>query len=184
MPYGLKRYQQAESLHFITFSCCRRLTFLSDPDPKSLVEQQPERTRARHRARIYGYVIMPEHLHLLMNEPPAIVVAQFIKSFKQETSRILKGDRKQFWQIRYSDRNISGEDDRSGVIRYIHRNPVKRGLVAAPELYAWSSFDHYSTGRRGTVEIESEWTAADRRRILTQAGRAVSVDPLIAMKLR
>ena len=164
MPYGLKRFQQAESLHFITFSCYHRLPFLSEPDAKSLVEQQLEVTRARHQARIYAYVVMPEHLHLLMNEPPAILVDQFLKSLKQETSRLLKGDRKQFWQIRYYDRNISGEDERSDVIRYIHRNPVKRGLVTAPELYPWSSFNHYSTGRRGSVEIESEWTAAHRRR--------------------
>jgi putative transposase len=45
------------------------------------------------------------------------------------------------------------------VIRYIHRNPVKRGLVASPGEYRWSSFNHYATGIRGVVEIESEWTA-------------------------
>jgi putative transposase len=109
---------------------------------------------------------MPEHVHLLMNEPPAILVSLFLKSFKQETSRRLKGDRKQFWQIRYYDRNLSGEQERSDVIRYIHRNPVKRGLVTAPELYRWSSFNHYASGQQGTVEIESEWTAALRSRII------------------
>jgi len=57
------------------------------------------------------------------------------------------------------------------VIRYIHRNPVKRGLVASPEQYRWSSFCHYATGERGVVEIESEWTARTRY-------------PLIAAKLR
>ena len=163
MPYGLKRYQQAESLHFITFSCYRRLPFLSDPESKFVIEHHLEKTRARHQARIYAYVIMPEHLHLLMNEPPAILVAQFLKSLKQESSRLLKSDRKQFWQIRYYDRNINCEDERSNVIRYIHHNPVKRGLVTSPEHYPWSSFHHYATGHRGVVEIESEWTAAHRR---------------------
>ena len=70
MPYGLKRFQQAESLHFITFSCFHRLPYLSSPEPKTLTEQILEQTRARHRARIYGYVLMPEHLHFLINEPP------------------------------------------------------------------------------------------------------------------
>jgi hypothetical protein len=60
---------------------------------------------------------------------------------------------------RYFDANIRGETARSQVIRYILRNPVKRGLVASPELYRWSSFNHYATGIRGPVEIESEWTA-------------------------
>jgi len=159
MPHGLKRYQQAESLRFITFSCYHRLPFLSDRHPKEILETQLERTRKLHEARIYAYVLMPEHV----NEPPKIGLDQFLKSFKQQTSRLLKSDRKQFWQARYFDRNISGERERSDVIRYIHRNPVKRGLVTAPELYPWSSFNHYATGHRGIVEIESEWTAALRR---------------------
>jgi hypothetical protein len=47
-------------------------------------------------------------------------------------------------------------------LRYIHRNPVRRGLVAKLEDWRWSSFRHYATGLRGTVEIESEWTARER----------------------
>ena len=46
-----------------------------------------EETRARHQARIYAYVLMPEHVHLLMNEPAGILVAQFLKALKQTTSR-------------------------------------------------------------------------------------------------
>jgi len=45
------------------------------------------------------------------------------------------------------------------VIRYIHGNPVARGLVAKPEDWPWSSFRHYASGVKGTVEIESQWTA-------------------------
>ena len=171
MPYGLKRFQKAEALHFITFSCYQRLPFLEGLGPKNTVEVILEQTRARHQARIYAYVLMPEHVHLLMNEPPSILVAQFLKSFKQMTSRKLKGARDRFWQERYFDRNVYGEAARSEVIRYIHRNPVKRGLVASPEQYRWSSFSHYATGMRGVVEIESEWTAWHRR-------------PLIAIKPR
>ena len=163
MPYGLKRYQQAESLHFITFSCYHRLPYLSGPESKHVIETILERTRLRHEARVYAYVLMPEHVHLLINEPPNILLAQFLKSFKQTTSRKLKGSREQFWQDRYFDRNISGEEARSEVLQYIHRNPVKRGLVASPGQYEWSSYNHYATGVRGTVEIESEWTARHRR---------------------
>ena len=107
---------------------------------------------------------MPDHVHLLMNEPPAILVSQFVKSLKQETSKILKGDRKHFWKARYYDRNTRGEQERIDTLRYIHRNPVARGLVASPSEYQWSSFNHYLTGETGAVEIESEWTAAKRDR--------------------
>ena len=95
---------------------------------------------------------------MLINEPPSILVAQFLKAVKQITSRKLRGTREKFWQERYFDRNIRGEAARSEVIRYIHRNPVKRGLVAYPADYQWSSFSHYATGVREAVEIESEWT--------------------------
>jgi putative transposase len=159
MPYDLKRFQKAETLHFITFSCFHRLPLLDAPDPKNTVEAVLELTHARHQARVYAYVLMPEHVHLLINEPPLILVAQFLKAVKQITSRKLRGSHEKFWQERYFDRNVHGEEARSEVIRYIPRNPVKRGLVASPGNYQWSSFNHYATGVRGAVEIESEWTA-------------------------
>ena len=147
MPSGLKRFQQAESLHFITFSCFHRLPLLEAPGAREAFEAVLEQTRAKHHARVYAYVLMPEHIHLLVNEPPQIVLAQFLKAVKQMTSRKLRGAREKFWQARYYDSNVRGEQARSEVIRYIHRNPVKRGLVAKPEDWAWSSFRHYATGR-------------------------------------
>jgi putative transposase len=166
MPYGLKRFQKAEALHFITSSCFHRLLLLAAQGPKDTFLSVLEETRARHQARIYAYVLMPEHVHLLINEPPTILLAQFLNSLKQMTSRKVRGDRERFWQDRYFDGNIRGEDAHSEVIRYIHRNPVKRGLVASPEQYRWSSFRHYATGVRGVVEIESEWTAKLRRPLI------------------
>jgi len=50
------------------------------------------------RARVYAYFLMPEHVHLLMNEPPSILVAQFLKAVKQITSRTLRGAREKFWR--------------------------------------------------------------------------------------
>ena len=159
MPYGLKRFQKSEALHFITFSCFHRLPLLTTSESKDTFLAELENNRARHQARIYAYVLMPEHVHLLINEPPSIVLAQLLKALKQTTSRRLRGDRDCFWQERYFDRNVHGEDARSEVIHYIHRNPVKRGLVTSPELYRWSSFRHYVMGEQGVVEIESELTA-------------------------
>jgi putative transposase len=172
MPYGLKRYQQAESLHFITFSCYHRLPYLDTPNSKSTVEALLEQIRARHQARIYAYVLMPEHVHLFINEPPSILLGQFLKSFKQSVSRQLKGAREQFWQDRYHDKNIRGEEAFSEVVHYIHQNPVKRGLVTAPEQYRWTSYHHLATGVPGPVEIESAHTARLRE------------NPLIAIKPR
>jgi putative transposase len=159
------------SLHFITFSCFHRLALLEAPAAREMVEAVLERTRARHQARVYAYVLMPEHVHLLVNEPPRIVLAQFLKAVKQITSRRLRGARAKFWQDRYYDSNVRGEKARSEVIRYIHRNPVERGLVAKPDEWPWSSFRHYATGVTGAVEIESQWTVARRGNQLPEGVR-------------
>jgi putative transposase len=177
MPTGLKRFQEAESLHFVTFSCFHRLPLLEATGAKETVERVLEQVRARHQARVYAYVLMPEHVHLVVNEPPRIVLAQFLKAFKQITSRRLRGGRDKFWQERYYDSNVYGRKALSKVIRYIHRNPVKRGLVEKVEEWAWSSFRHYATGDQGTVEIESDWTAFRRGNQLPAGVRVEVIEP-------
>jgi putative transposase len=165
MPAGLKRYQQTRNFHFITFSCYRRQPLLGTDAAKNISEQILEETRRRQGLRIAAYVLMPEHVHLLTDEPAKDTLAIFLQIFKQLTSRELKPSReKQLWQRRYYDFNVHSEEKRIEKIRYIHRNPVTRGLVARPEEYRWSSFNHYATGGVGTVEIESEWTARRRER--------------------
>ncbi len=67
-----------------------------------------------------------------------------------------------FWQKRYYDRNVKDAKEFSVKLRYLHRNPVKRGLVKEPGDWKWSSFRHYAFRENGVVEIESEWTARDR----------------------
>lgn len=59
---------------------------------------------------------MPEHIHLLVNEPPRIVLAQFLKALKQITSRKLRGQREKFWQDRYYDSSVFSEKAHSEVI--------------------------------------------------------------------
>ena len=165
MPAGLKRYQEAKSFHFVTFSCYRRQPFLETATAKDTAERILEETRRRQGLCIAAYVFMPEHVHLLTDEPEQDTLAMFLQIFKQLTSRELKPDvEKQFWQRRYYDFNVTSEKKRVEKIRYIHRNPVTRGLVARPEDYRWSSFNHYTRGEVGTVEIESEWTARRRER--------------------
>jgi len=104
---------------------------------------------------------MPEHVHLLVGEPTIASLATVLQVLKQETSKRLKRSGEvRFWQRRYYDFNVHGKTAEK--LRYMHRNPVKRGLVTQPEDWTWSSFRHYATGAEGTVEIESERTARRR----------------------
>jgi hypothetical protein len=83
-----------------------------------------------------------------------------------------------FWQARYYDFNVWTEAKRIEKLRYIHRNPVRRGLVASPELWAWSSFRHYMSGAEGVVEIESQRTARKRELLgVTPQLRVLSQNP-------
>jgi putative transposase len=164
MPWGLKRYQQTGRAHFVTFSCYRRLQLFVADYEKRLFEKALERVRCEYGWYIYGYVVMPEHVHLLVSEPERGTLAEAITSLKQGVARRLVAGAEHFWQKRYYDHNVRSAESFTNKLRYIHRNPVKRGLCADPEQWPWSSFRHYWTGERGTVEIESEYTANARER--------------------
>ena len=165
MPWGLKRYQQARDLHFVTFICYRRQPLLSSAHAKGLLEQALEQARRAYGFYVTGYVIMPEHVHLLISEPERSTLARALQALKQSVARKLIGGREHFWQARYYDFNVWTKRKRVEKLRYMHRNPVKRGLVEKPEDWAWSSFRHYLTGVEGVVEIESEWTGRKRERM-------------------
>jgi putative transposase len=77
------------------------------------------------------------------------------------------GETGSFWQKRYYDRNVRDEDEFKVKLRYLHRNPVKRGLVTNPADWKWSSFRHCALREVGVVEIESQWTASDRETKIT-----------------
>jgi hypothetical protein len=66
------------------------------------------------------------------------------------------------WQPRYYDFNVYTAARTVEKLKYLHRNPVRRGLVEKPEDWRWSSCRYYATGQEGTVEIESGWTSWKR----------------------
>jgi putative transposase len=165
MPWGLKRYQQSRDLHFITFSCYRRQPLLGNASAKGLFQQALEQMRRQHGFWVTGYVVMPEHVHLLVGEPKRATLARALQALKQSVARRLIAGHPHFWQARYYDFNVCTQNKRIEKLRYVHRNPVKRGLVEKPEDWEWSSFRHYATGVEGVVEIESEWTGRRRERI-------------------
>lgn len=105
MPSGLRRYQQTGDLHFLTFSCYRRQPNLGSPAARTRLERSLEATRARYRFQVLGYVVMPEHVHLLVTEPERKSLAKAMQSFKQSVSHHLASS-EPFWQSRYYDFNV------------------------------------------------------------------------------
>ncbi len=168
----------------MTFCCYHRRRSLASNESCRIFESALERVRRSYMLYVYGYVIMPEHVHLLLSEPQTAplkpkdglngpstpgetqqdTLADALKSLKQGVSRRLIGDVDHFWQKRYYDFNIRNYPQFVEKLRYIHRNPVERGLCEHPEDWEWSSFRHYATGCEGRIEIESQWTARKRER--------------------
>jgi putative transposase len=160
MPSGLERFQQAGDLHFLTFSCRRRLPYLDNSRACELFLHTLEAARRRYVLFVYGYVVVPEHVHLLVSEPRRAGLDRAIQALK--TSVAKQSGQRPFRLVRYYDFNVHSDSKRIEKLRYIHRNPVMRGLVCGPEDWEWSSFRHYQTGEPGIVEIESPWTVGRR----------------------
>jgi putative transposase len=160
MPHGLKRYYGAGDFHFITASCYQRKPLLNTPERRDLFLQVLENTRRKYRFLVLGYVVMPEHFHLLISEPregtPSVVVQALKIGFVR---RLLSGREHsgaRIWQRRFYDFNVWTPKKRIEKLRYIHRNPVTRRLVPAPEEWGWSSFRSYAYGETGPVRI-NDW---------------------------
>ena len=160
MTQGLIRYQNSGDFHFVTFSCYRRQQHLGIPSVRSLFERSLETMRNRYNFFVFGYVVMPEHVHLLVNEPEKAVLSKAIQALKLSVA--VQRPERPFWQSRYYDFNVHTNRKHVEKLKYMHRNPVVRGLVKKPEDWEWSNFRHYLTGQIGTVEIESWWTAMRR----------------------
>ena len=169
MPRNLKRYYGRGDEHFVTFSCYRRLPLLARRERRDLFLNALETIRKRFEMVVAGYVVMPEHVHLLVEEPRKQNLSVALKALKQGVSRrVLKRLRQRagqgelfaggvrpdhFWQARFYDFNVWSPKKHLEKLRYIHRNPVTRGLVSRPELWRWSSFRHYAYGEQGLVGV-------------------------------
>ena len=162
MPRNLVRYQRSGQYHFVTFSCYARQKYLGSASARDTFEKSLETMRRRYRFLVAGYVVMPEHVHLLVSEPEGSLLAKAIQALKLSVA--VQRPERPFWQRRYYDFNVYSERKRMEKIGYMHHNPVQRGLVADSSQWPWSSFRHFATGEIGVVEIESQWTATLRER--------------------
>ena len=160
MPWGLKRYYGNAGFRFVIWSCYRRRTLLGTERERDLFLTVLELMHERYRFGVVGYVVMPEHVHLLISEPqigdPSIIVQAVKLGFTQRW-RTASGVSGQFWQRRFYDFNVWTEKKRKEKLRYMHRNPVKRGLVVEPDQWRWSSFRSYAYGEAGMVSV-NDWT--------------------------
>ena len=175
MPRGLRRYYGKGDLHFITFSCYRRLPLLKSVRARDLFARELARVRDEMGFRLIGYVVMPEHVHLLMSEPPRGTPSTVLQKLKLRVARKMrKRSRKippgqmrlpfeergetlrAFWQARFYDFNVYSERKRIEKLNYMHANPITRKLAAHPKDWPWSSWGFYARTGKVLVQMDVE----------------------------
>jgi len=115
--------------------------------------------RERYHFVVIGYVVMPEHVHLLISEPQVGNPSTVVQAIKLGFGRRWSVDTEfsgQFWQRRFYDFNLWSQRKQTEKLKYMHRNPVARGLVADPADWPWSSYRSYAYIEPGLVRI-NDW---------------------------
>ena len=159
-------------LHFITFSCYRRLPLLRSVRARNAFVQILGEVRDRYGFSLVGYVVMPDHIHLLISEPAKGTPSTVIQVLKQRVSRRCRRKKRgtarqlnltfasgnnslpRFWQRRFYDFNVWSLKKRVEKLHYMHMNPLKRKLVDHPKDWPWSSFSFYSKLKHGLIRVD------------------------------
>ncbi len=171
MPPHRKRMRRFEnnSLRFLTFSCRRRLPLLGTPALRDFFLEELARTKATCGLKTVAWVVMPEHVHLLVwpSDPNwpidrvmislkgpmgRAVIAKWRRLGAPILNKLNGPDGVRYWQPGGGyDRNITSDNERLEKISYIHENPVRRGLVRNAVDWAWSSARWYAGHGYGPV---------------------------------
>ena len=175
MPKGLKRFYGKGDLHFLTFSCYQRLPLLGSARARNLFVHALGKIRDRYGFLLVGYVVMPNHVHLLMSESSQATPSVVLKVLKQRVSRDLRKKRRRvpaeqlrlrfakedglprFWQPRFYDFNVWSKEKVREKLEYMHANPVTRKLVDHPKDWPWSSWSFDAKGQSGLISIDPAW---------------------------
>jgi len=173
MPKGLRRHYGQGDLHFITFSCYERRPVLQTVRARNLFVKMLGEVRQRYDFLLVGYVLMPDHVHLLAGEPRKGTPSKVVQVLKQRVSRAMRGKKRRnpkqqlqlrfadssalprrFWQRRFYDFNVWSQAKKKEKLHYMHANPVKSGLVTDAKDWPWSSYGFYARGEVGLASID------------------------------
>jgi putative transposase len=168
----MKRREVAGGTRFVTFSCEHRLPLLGHPTIRDLFASALAVARRKFGFELFAWVVMPEHVHLLLRPKEGAGMDRILSFLKKSVAQRVLARWKEldapvlraiarpdgsprFWQKGGGfDRNVRDESELVKEIRYIHRNPVTRGLVARPEDWKWSSARCWLGQQNGQVECD------------------------------
>ena len=185
--YSSRAYRQsmvdAPDAHtrFMTFSCVKRRHFLDADHTKRIFLGVLARALKAHDVLCHGYVLMPDHVHLILRFQNPISCEPWMARLKSETSRNIKQthrtqkwsyaaaipDSKPVWKDRFYVFNIFTIKKLEEKLIYLHENPVRAGLVERAIDYKWSSARRYRLGESAPIPIMTphEWIQISHRTI-------------------
>ncbi len=155
----LRHFDDLGTARFVTFSCHDRVPSLNQAGAREIVIEELNRARAKYGFLILGYVLMPEHVHLVLYPPAAVKIGLVIGEIKSYSARryfaklpTASGGappKRALWQKRCYDHNCRSPEDVWEKIHYCHNNPVKSGLVLDSSEWRWSSYNWY----QGSLDV-------------------------------
>ena len=173
-----KRYDVPWHAHYLTFSCFRRQAFFTGKMSPQWFLESLDAARARQRFDLWAYVIMPEHVHLIILPAEGSKISRILFAIKKPLAdRVVAWVREnspgfltrmtesrpggkvtqRFWQAGGGyDRNLWTPKEIHEKVHYVHDNPVRRKLVARPEDWPWSSYLAWERGIDSPLRIDRE----------------------------
>jgi putative transposase len=152
----LRRVEDRDRIFFITFNVERGVAALSNTE-RDVILETLQTLRSPGDFALYGYVIMPDHAHLLL-WPRTVSLIRIMRDLKSRTGFAISKMRNRkgsVWQRSYFDFICRRTRDFSLKLEYIHRNPESAKLVQSPQEWRWSSYRHYA--KLGGVPIEPDF---------------------------
>lgn len=126
---------------FVTMRLNTTRAMLSGEDAAPLVLDTLSFYRRRSEIEVYGFVIMPEHMHLVVKVLSPVTLPRWMDRFKTYIAHQLRGG--PIWQRGYWSEVVPSIPFLEEKLHYIHENPVKAGLVQDAADYPWSSARDY-----------------------------------------
>ena len=142
----LRRLVRGGKAFFITTNLCRGLPALSAPE-RALLCFELAAVRDRRKAKLAGFVIMPDHAHLLVLPSPQDTISRFVQEFKYTSGRRINTERQtkeSLWQKGFFERFMRTPQEFLETLTYMHQNPLRKNLALAADEWQWSSASAYA----------------------------------------
>ena len=148
--------------HIIQRGNNRQPTFFAEKDYHVFLDCLREAKRKCH-TRLYAYVLMTNHVHLLLEPEQDGDLGRFMQSVRRRYVRYVNATHNRsgtLWEGRFRSAVVSRDEYLIVCTRYIELNPVRAGMASHPAEYRWSSYRHRALGHPDDLVDDDPWYRA------------------------